>query len=992
MMKKIKIVKLFLIAAVICTLSFFVGCSCSCSNRNNIERSNTGSFSSGESRGDEYQISHTEVTLPRFTKILLGVTSGYTTTWSSSDENVAKVTQAGEVTGLKTGTTIITAANGTDTLSCTVTVIASEYYPNIRFSETDLSISENQNYEIQAEVVANDIVLDEALTWYTTDAAVASVTDGTIVGVSEGTAKIGCQFDFENELVNAEIEVSVKGSCAVVFNVPSVNLYAEKLQVDQTTKRKVTATAYDGNALQTDAQFSFSSMDENVATVSSDGTIQAVREGETFIVARWQKDGGYVENAVPVKVTAPEIVVSGQVFFAKNMGYMVQTASTVLGALDGDEIVVTDYETKDEFAARLNKGVLSIEFSEEHCGRRVLRISDGKTARVVNVCIATMIVDNANMFEASDAYGGLNALQYFGGATKANNYTWGGYFILSRNLDLSGINVKFTNANGNNQTAQDMGFVGEFDGNGYALENAQLASYGSLLGNTGKGAYVHDLRVLNLQATDTLCYGVAGYFANGTFENLYVQGAKSIGSTFGILGYTSAALTLSDSVFIVENIEKNGIINSPLNIGSMGYRSIIKNVEYYGNGFAIGANAEAGAGFGVTPHDYEKVVEKNYYDKTTAKDYEITLAGATSVLVNGKDITDKATISDNKITVPSSQVANLSVGNPHYIMVKAQNGATAMARLVIPTLLITSAEQFIPDSTGYNALQKVGGATLENYSTYSGYFVLANDIDFNGALISVKSNKASNVNIGDGYYGFNGTFDGQGYSIRNGVIGGGFGSLFGSTTKKAVIENVAFEGFSGQGNMSLGILGYTPNGLLKNVFMSGKIKSQSYGLLGGFSRELNLVNCVFVFEAEDTAPNNRFLLGNYYRGSVSNSYAFSSMPYVYRNPVTTINKLRNYLDNGTDSGDEYKNHTLYDFNNKGKLTMPVYCIDTEYKTIEGLIASDAMSYDSESWAKFDSSLWRKTFEFTLEQMGEQGFDTTIWRITQTKPYPHFRSK
>ena len=991
-MKKRKIAKLLFIAAVFSTFSLATFGACTPSNNN--ESSSSSSSLTDETQTGEYQISHTEVTLPRFTKILLGVTSGYTTMWSSSDESVAKVAQTGEVVGLKTGTAIISATNGTDTLTCSVTVTTSEYYPNIQLSETDLSIAKNQNYELQAEVVANGIVLDASLTWYTTDDAVATVANGTIVGVGEGTAKIGCQFDFENELVNTEIEVSVKGNCAVVFDVPSVDLYAEKLQVDQTTKQKVNVTAYEGTTLQTGAQFTFSSKDENVATVSSDGTIQAVKEGETFITARWEKSGGgYVENSIPVKVTAPEIAVNGQVYFAKNMGYMVQTSATVLGALDGNEVVVSDYETKDVFEAQLNKGVLSIEFGDEHCGQRVLRISDGKTARVVNACIATMVVDNANMFAANDAYGGLNALQYFGGATAANNYTWDGYFILSRDLDLSETNIKFTNTNGNNQTAQNMGFIGEFDGNGYALENAQLTSYGSLLGNTGKDAYVHDLRVLNLQATDTLCYGLAGYFANGKFENLYVQGTKSIGSAFGILGYTSAALALSDSTFVVENLEKSGIMNSPLNTGSLGYRSTFTNVDYYGNGFAVGGTAEASTGLDVRLHDYEEVVEKKYYDKTVAADYELTITGAESVFVNGKDITDKVTIAGNKVTVPSSQVANLSVGKPHYIIAKAKNGATSAARIVIPTLIITSAEQFIPDSTGYNALQKAGGATLENYSTYSGYYVLANDIDFQGALVSVKSEKASNVTIADGYYGFNGTFDGQGYTIKNGVIAGGYGSLFGSTTKKAVIENVAFEGFSGQGNMSLGILGYTPNGLLKNVFMSGKVKSQSYGLLGGFSKQLNLMNCVFVFEAEDTNPNNRFLLGNYHQGSVRNSYAFSSMPYVYRNPVGVINNLRNYLETGKDnSNKEYENHTLYDVKNTGGLTMPVYCIDTEYKTIAELVASEPTSFDAQSWAKFDASLWRKTFEFTLEQMGEQGFDTTIWQINSSKPYPHFRSK
>ena len=88
---------------------------------------------------------------------------------------------------------------------------------------------------------------------------------------------------------------------------------------------------------------------------------------------------------------------------------------------------------------------------------------------------------------------------------------------------------------------------------------------------------------------------------------------------------------------------------------------------------------------------------------------------------------------------------------------------------------------------------------------YDGYFILANDIDFNGKAIDCRRDCSgyadvmpdSSVNY-SGTFGFNGIFDGQNYEIKNVVFEGGnnnkgaFSSLFLNATKEAVIKNFTY--------------------------------------------------------------------------------------------------------------------------------------------------------------------------------------------------------
>ena len=480
------------------------------------------------------------------------------------------------------------------------------------------------------------------------------------------------------------------------------------------------------------------------------------------------------------------------------------------------------------------------------------------------------------------------------------------------------------------------GFTGEFDGRGYAIENVTLSkSHTSLFGNTTESAYIHNVKFINLRRTNNTAQGLMGYYVNGKMDDLYVQATEvSEMPPYGVLGGYSYRLEVSNSTFIVEGVENKGVLASATNLASISAFTKFTDCLYFGDGFALGNAEDTVAGVGITKYSLSKISVRDLYNKDTAENYEFSLTGASKVLLNGKDITGEVLISAGNITIPS-KLMKLSVGIPHYLTAIAGNNYK-MVRFIIPTLIITSADQFIPDSTGFNALQKAGGATLENNSTWSGYYILANNIDFGGVSVGVNPRYAEGCQRPDGEYGFNGVFDGQGYTISN-MNFDGYRSLFGSMTKAAVIKNTAFTDFTNTG-AGMGLFGYSPNGRIENCFIKG-YNETNYGVIGGFSKYLDFVNCVFVIEENQTSRRSNFLIYGHYQGSATNSYVFNEIDFVYTTP--------------------YNNEE--DVNNTGSRYMPVYS------------SEDAFGY-------------------TLQELIEQGFDENLWQLTEGVQYPYFRTK
>lgn len=114
--------------------------------------------------------------------------------WTSNHTNIATVDQDGVVKGVKNGTCVITAttADGGLTASCTVTVKKTSsvvHVNSVSLSETSLTLNVNETETLSAEVKPYNAT-DKNVSWTSSDTSVATVSNGVVTAVGEGSATI----------------------------------------------------------------------------------------------------------------------------------------------------------------------------------------------------------------------------------------------------------------------------------------------------------------------------------------------------------------------------------------------------------------------------------------------------------------------------------------------------------------------------------------------------------------------------------------------------------------------------------------------------------------------------------------------------------------------------------------------------------------------------------------------------------------------------------
>ena len=197
--------------------------------------------------------------------------------WSSSDTNVAKVDNDGNVTVVGNGACKITAttADGTNlSASCDVTVkVATSISLNVTsYTITDTAQTPSFTPKILPENTANKNV-----TWKSSDTSIATVSSGGVIkAVSNGTCKItATTTDGTNLSASVDIIVDIKAN--------SVALDKTSMQItSQNSINKLVATV---TPTQANQKVSWSSSNGNIAKVDSKGRVTPVSNGTCKIIA-----------------------------------------------------------------------------------------------------------------------------------------------------------------------------------------------------------------------------------------------------------------------------------------------------------------------------------------------------------------------------------------------------------------------------------------------------------------------------------------------------------------------------------------------------------------------------------------------------------------------------------------------------------------------------------------------------------------------------------
>ena len=186
-----------------------------------------------------------------------------TVTWTSSNENVATVTD-GVVTALNIGTATVSAKAGDITAVCDVTVEPTPV-TEITLNKTSATLTEGDEITLTA-TVKPDNATNKNFTWSSSDPSVASVADGKVKALKAGTTTISAVTEDGNKTATCDITV-VEPPKAESLTL-SRNSFAGFIYRDHSGFYSVSVSASPSNAV---TEYEWSSSDTRVATVAGYG-------------------------------------------------------------------------------------------------------------------------------------------------------------------------------------------------------------------------------------------------------------------------------------------------------------------------------------------------------------------------------------------------------------------------------------------------------------------------------------------------------------------------------------------------------------------------------------------------------------------------------------------------------------------------------------------------------------------------------------------------
>lgn len=198
--------------------------------------------------------------------------------WTVGDDSIATVDENGIITGIKGGDTIVvvSSADGKMTAKCPVTV--SQPLMAIRMDDIDLQTNGQSSATVNYTLVPADTTEDN-VTLSVDDDSVARLDGNRIIAVNNGETKITATCGI----------VKTSAKVTVTTKVEQITLNKTEGVLTVGNSVIVTATVTPDNA--TNTTINWTSSDEKVATVDSNGKVTAVAAGNATIKATSESDG-----------------------------------------------------------------------------------------------------------------------------------------------------------------------------------------------------------------------------------------------------------------------------------------------------------------------------------------------------------------------------------------------------------------------------------------------------------------------------------------------------------------------------------------------------------------------------------------------------------------------------------------------------------------------------------------------------------------------------
>ncbi|MCP1101231.1 uncharacterized protein YjdB [Aequitasia blattaphilus] len=199
-------------------------------------------------------------------------------TWSSNNNNIAKVSSSGVVTGVKPGNAVITAktVNG-KTATCQVTV-KGVGITGVKLDKTTLSVYRGASATLKGSILPTNTTDSKTLTWSTSNKGVATITSGGVVkGIKAGSATITVKTS-NGKTATCKVTVSE-------IPITSVKLNQTGRSISKGDAFTLKATIGPTNTTLSKT-ITWTSSNTKVAKVNASGSVTGVNVGTATITAK----------------------------------------------------------------------------------------------------------------------------------------------------------------------------------------------------------------------------------------------------------------------------------------------------------------------------------------------------------------------------------------------------------------------------------------------------------------------------------------------------------------------------------------------------------------------------------------------------------------------------------------------------------------------------------------------------------------------------------
>lgn len=217
-------------------------------------------------------------------------TDDKTVIWTSSNEQVATVDEDGSILTIGAGKTTITAKVKDKIAECIVNVrIPLE---TIALNKTEITLNKGESETVSVAIYnPTDTTDDKTVVWSSLNEEIAKIDDnGNILAVGTG-----------NTTIKAKVGETIEATCQVKVLAPLQSISIDKQIVTMPERQYIELNVIYNPIDTTDnKQVTWTSSNQDVATVNGNGRVTALKEGTTNITAN-----------VNGKIATTEIIVAG---------------------------------------------------------------------------------------------------------------------------------------------------------------------------------------------------------------------------------------------------------------------------------------------------------------------------------------------------------------------------------------------------------------------------------------------------------------------------------------------------------------------------------------------------------------------------------------------------------------------------------------------------------------------------------------------------------